>query len=120
MDDGTIIERLTRVEERSKSNTHQIEEVKTTVSMIHDINTNMAVMLTEMKDIREDNRKSTDEIKTDMKSMKTDMSVMKKDIEKNESASIREKANSFDKIKWQVITFVIASILGILAGIVIK
>lgn len=35
MDETEIVERLTKVEERSKSNTHQIEELKPLINDIH-------------------------------------------------------------------------------------
>lgn len=49
MDDIEIVERLTKVEERSKSNTHQINELKPVISEIHSMSKTMVVLCEQME-----------------------------------------------------------------------
>lgn len=49
MDETEIVERLTKVEERSKSNTHQIEELKPLINDIHVISKTLTELIVEMK-----------------------------------------------------------------------
>lgn len=42
------VTRITRIEERAKSNTHRIEGVESVIELIHSINTNVEVLAKEM------------------------------------------------------------------------
>lgn len=53
MDETAIVERLTKVEERAKSNTHQIEEIKPIVEEIHTLSKTMVELISECKHTNE-------------------------------------------------------------------
>ena len=48
-----FVERLTKVEERSKSNTHQIEDLKPVVNEIHTMSKTMVELIGEVKHTNE-------------------------------------------------------------------
>ena len=48
-----FVERLTKVEERSKSNTHQIEDLKPVISEIHTMSKTMVELIGEVKHTNE-------------------------------------------------------------------
>lgn len=48
-----IENRLTRVEERSKSNTHQIEDLKPVINEIHTMSRTLATMVEQLKNMAE-------------------------------------------------------------------
>ena len=53
MIDMEYIERLTKVEERSKSNTHQIEDLKPVINEIHTMSKTMVELIGEVKHTNE-------------------------------------------------------------------
>lgn len=53
MDETAIVKRLTKVEERAKSNTHQIKEIKPIVEEIHTLSKTMVELISECKHTNE-------------------------------------------------------------------
>jgi uncharacterized protein YoxC len=49
MDESEVIERLTRVEERSKSNTHRLDKLEPVVEEIHTMSETMVQLVVEVK-----------------------------------------------------------------------
>ena len=54
MDEVTVDHRLTEVEQRSKSNTHRINELAQEQKALNELATSVALMTREQKDMRED------------------------------------------------------------------
>lgn len=98
----------------------EVANVKDTTKMIHEININMAIMLNEMKDIREDNKQATEEIKNDMKGVKNDISTVKGEIENVKQTPIKDKAKKIDKIEWLILSGLITFTLTYFLNIIIK
>ncbi len=65
MDEVTFDHRLTQVEQRSKSNTHRIDELAKEQKALKELATSVALMTQEQKDIRED----LSEVKKDVKTL---------------------------------------------------
>ena len=65
MDEATFDHRLTEVEQRSKSNTHRIDELAKEQKALNELATSVALMTREQKDIRED----LSEVKKDVKTL---------------------------------------------------
>lgn len=65
MDEVTFDHRLTELEQRSKSNTHRIDELAKEQKALNELATSVALMTQEQKDIRED----LSEVKKDVKTL---------------------------------------------------
>lgn len=65
MDEVTFDHRLTQVEQRSKSNTHRIDELTKEQKALNELATSVALMTQEQKNIRED----LSEVKKDVKTL---------------------------------------------------
>lgn len=63
MTDEELAERLVKVEERSKSNTHQIEELKPIVGEIHKMSTTMVELIGECRHTNESVSSLKDDVK---------------------------------------------------------
>lgn len=124
MEEKELIERLTIVEERTKSHTVEISEIKNTTKAIYQINANMEKMFEEMKDLKHDNIRSTNEIKDDVKTIKSDLSDVKKDVdsvrqevENVKTAPQKEKAKTYDKVKWEIGKWILIAIIAYIMGV---
>lgn len=100
MIDPEIAERLVKVEERAKSNTHQIEELKPVVNEIHAISKTMVELIGECKHTNE----NVEEIKQDV----SKLSVKVENIE-------QEPAREYSSIKKTVVNTLIGALIGALA-----
>lgn len=58
------VERLTKVEERSKSNTHQIEDLKPVVNEIHTMSKTMVELIGEVRHTNENVSELKDKVET--------------------------------------------------------
>lgn len=97
VEDVEIAERLTKVEERAKSNTHQINELKPVVEEIHTMSKTMVELITECK--------HTNESVVDIKQDVTKLSGKVEAIE-------QEPAKQWSNMKKTIFN----TILGALAG----
>lgn len=127
MEEKELENRLTKLEERTKNNTFEISEIRNTTKAIYQINANMEKMFEEMKDLKQDNIRSTNEIKDDVKTIKSDLSDVKKDVdsvrqevENVKTAPQSEKAKKWDKVSWVILSGVITFILGYMLNTIIK
>ena len=100
-----MAERLVKVEERAKSNTHQIEEIKPIVEEIHTISKTMVELITECKHTNEN-----------VADIKQDLNKMDQRIETIE----QEPANSWKNAKQQILQTIISVLIGaIVTGLII-
>lgn len=100
MDETAIVERLAKVEERAKSNTHQIEEIKPIVEEIHTLSKTMVELISECK--------HTNESVTDLK---RDVSKLDDRIGTIE----QEPAKSWNNAKRTVFNTILGAIAGAIA-----
>ena len=121
LDEAVIIERLTKTEERIKSNTLQIQELKNRIveiekitKMFYEMNTNIGYMLKEMKDMREDSKASNTELKQEMRSMRGDISAIEDKVEQVQMQPMKNDSKDLNKIKWFIFTSISSLLIGYL------
>lgn len=102
------LEILTQTAERAKSNTHQIEEIKSDIKEIKEENKALNKMATSIELIAKD----MTNMKEDISEMKTSQTEMKAEISEVKSEGMKRKAGMFDNI-WMGIAKTIG--VGILA-----
>lgn len=90
MIDPEIAERLVKVEERAKSNTHQIEELKPVVNEIHTISKTMVELMGECRRTNE----NVDEIKQDVSKLNDKVENIEKEPAKEWSSMKRTIFNT--------------------------
>lgn len=121
MDEAVIIERIAKTEERIKSNTLQIQELKNRIveiekitKMFYEMNTNIGYMLKEMKDMREDSKASNTELKQEMRSMRGDISAIEDKVEQVQMQPMKNDSKDLNKIKWFIFTSISSLLIGYL------
>lgn len=118
--DEKYIEMITEAAQRSKSNTHQIEEIKDDIKGIKEDNKALSEIATSVKLIAQD----MTHIKEDVADVKNSQSVMQSELSDVKKERMQEKIKTFDNIKGMVITAiatgVIAFVLGTIAPAIFK
>lgn len=94
MDEMQMEQRLTAVEQRSKSNTHRIDDIEEKQKALNQLATSVAVMVQEQKDIKED------------------ISEVKKDVKSLDSLPAKRWNDVVEKIVWLVIGGAVAAMLA--------
>lgn len=114
------VEMLTEAVQRSKSNTHQIEEIKEDIKGIKEDNKALGEIATSVKLIAQD----MGHIKEDVTDVKNSQSAMQRELSDVKNERTQEKIKTFDNIKGMVITAiatgVIAFVLGAIAPAIFK
>lgn len=100
MIDPEIAERLVKVEERAKSNTHQIEELKPVVNEIHAISKTMVELIGECRHTNEN-----------VEEIKQDVSKLSDKVENLE----QEPAKNWSSMKKTIFNTLIGALAGALA-----
>lgn len=108
MNDVEIIERLTKVEERTKNNTHQIEELKPVVEEIHSMSKAMVELIGEVKHTNE----SVQSIKTDVVELGDKVEAIEKEPAK---AWINAKKIIFNTILGAIVGAIATGIIALIA-----
>lgn len=98
MDEIQMEHRLAEVEQRSKSNTHRIDELAKEQKALNELATSVAMMTQEQKDIRED------------------ISEVKKDVKTLTNLPAKRWNDVIEKIVWLVLGGAVAALL-VQAGI---
>ena len=94
MDEVQMEHRLAEVEQRSKSNTHRIDELAQEQKALNELATSVALMTQEQKDIRED------------------ISEVKKDVKSLTNLPAKRWNDVIEKIVWLVLGGAVASLLA--------
>lgn len=94
MDEVQIEHRLAEVEQRSKSNTHRIDELAEEQKALNELATSVAMMTQEQKDIRED------------------ISEVKKDVKTLTNLPAKRWNDVIEKIVWLVLGGAVAALLA--------
>lgn len=97
MDITEFAERLTRVEERAKSNTHQINELKPVVSEIHTMSKTMVELLGEMRHTND----TVNDLKKDVTGLGEKVDALE-----------QEPADAWKKMKQRAIDAAIGAVAG--------
>lgn len=94
MDEVQMEHRLAEVEQRSKSNTHRIDELAQEQKALNELATSVALMTQEQKDIRED------------------ISEVKKDVKSLTNLPAKRWNDVIEKIVWLVLGGAVAALLA--------
>lgn len=94
MDEVQMEHRLAEVEQRSKSNTHRIDELAKEQKTLNELATSVAMMTQEQKDIRED------------------ISEVKKDVKTLTNLPAKRWNDVIEKIVWLVLGGAVAVLLA--------
>lgn len=94
MDEVQVEHRLADVEQRSKSNTHRIDELAKEQKELNELATSVALMTQEQKDIRED------------------ISEVKKDVKTLTNLPAKRWNDVIEKIVWLVLGGAVAALLA--------
>lgn len=94
MDEVQMEHRLAEVEQRSKSNTHRIDELAQEQKALNELATSVAMMTQEQKDIRED------------------ISEVKKDVKSLTNLPAKRWNDVIEKIVWLVLGGAVAALLA--------
>lgn len=113
------LEILTQTAERSKSNTHQINEIKSDIKEIREESKALNQLATSVELIAKDMTTFKDDVssfKADVAEIKVAQSEMKDEIADVKNETIRKKANWFDSVGKFIITTIGTGILAFLLG----
>lgn len=97
MTEAELAERLVKVEERAKSNTHQIEELKPIVEEIHTMSKTMIELTSECRHTNE----TVVDLKNDVSKLNTKVEIIEK-----------EPANEWKSVKKIISTALISAVIG--------
>ena len=134
MNEAQLIE-LTEISERGKSNTHQIDEIKEDIKemklenkALYELTTSVKLIAQDMSSIKQDiaevkcgQEKLSDKMDSEISKVKDEQEKIKDNISEVKLCPTTEKANTFDKIKWIVISVITTAITtGIIASLINK
>ena len=127
MDENSIIKELTEISERSKSNTHRIDELNVKVDKLTEQNTAIIELGTSVKllnkeliHMREDTDKNFAAVKEDVGELSNTVKQVQKDINEVKIEPSKEKAEIFDKVRWLIISGILSGGLGFVLGMILK
>ena len=118
MEEKELIERLTKVEERSKSNTNRVDEVEKTSKDIHNLQLSTNKLLIEMQHMREDNNKSNVELRNDINEIKGEVNGITGKMATLENLPTNEKAKKWDDVTWKIVMLAVTGIAMYILGMV--
>ena len=127
MDENSIIKELTEISERSKSNTHRIDELNVKVDKLTEQNTAIIELGTSVKllnkeliHMREDTDKNFTAVKEDVGELSNTVKQVQKDINEVKIEPSKEKAEIFDKVRWLIVSGILSGGLGFVIGMILK
>ena len=127
MDEQRIIQDLTTIGERCKSNTHRLDVLDAKVDKLAEQNTaiiemgaSVKLLNKELIHMREDTDRNFSSIKSDVGELSQDVKQVQKDIVEVKSEPDKRKAGILDKIGWLILSSAITGALGFIIGAFIK
>lgn len=117
MEEKELVERLTKVEVRSKNNESDIEGLQKTTQDIHNMQVAMNGILIEIQHMREDYNKSDTRLNDDITEIKGEVSILNDKITTLENVPTCEKAKKWDEVKWQIFMFILLGIVAYVCGV---
>ena len=106
------LKELTEISERSKSNSHRLDEVEDDIKDLKEKNATLYEMSASIKNLSE----GIIDIKTNVKEIKTEQGEMKTEIQDLKNAPTKTKAQWVDNIGKLVITSIVTGIVAFLLG----
>lgn len=100
---------LVEVNERSKSNTHRIDEMEKEYRLLYEMNTNIQLIAQQNATTKED-----------MDEMKRDISIVKNEVADVKSAPIRQEGEMYKSIKWLILSGALGFLLNYLLTQIMK
>lgn len=117
------IKRLAEVEQRSKSNTHAIEELKESIKevrseqkAIYEINANIKLMAQSVASVKEDVSDMKEDISNTNKEVKDDIGKVKERISAIESKPDKDTASTYRKYKDTIIAMIVTGVAAYVLG----
>ena len=132
MNEVQLIE-LTEISERGKSNTHQIDEIKEDIKemklenkALYELTTSVKLIAQDMSSIKQDitevkcgQEKLSVKMDSEISKVKDEQEKIKYNISEVKFCPTTEKAKSFEKIKWIVISVITTAITtGIISNLI--
>lgn len=106
------LKELTEISERSKSNSHRLDEVEDDIKDLKEKNATLYEMSASIKNLSE----GIIDIKTNVKEIKTEQGEMKNEIQDLKNSPTKTKAQWVDNIGRLVITSIVTGIVAFLLG----
>ena len=106
------LKELTEISERSKSNSHRLDEVEDDIKDLKEKNATLYEMSASIKNLSE----GIIDIKTNVKEIKTEQGEMKNEIQDLKNSPTKAKAQWVDNIGKLVITSIVTGIVAFLLG----
>ena len=106
------LKELTEISERSKSNSHRLDEVEDDIKDLKEKNATLYEMSASIKNLSE----GIIDIKTNVKEIKTEQGEMKTEIQDLKNSPTKTKAQWVDNIGRLVITSIVTGIVAFLLG----
>ena len=106
------LKELTEISERSKSNSHRLDEVEDDIKDLKEKNATLYEMSASIKNLSE----GIIDIKTNVKEIKTEQGEMKNEIQDLKNSPAKSKAQWVDNIGKLVITSIITGIVAFVLG----
>ena len=106
------LKELTEISERSKSNSHRLDEVEDDIKDLKEKNATLYEMSASIKNLSE----GIIDIKTNVKEIKTEQGEMKNEIQDLKNSPTKTKAQWVDNIGRLVITSIVTGIVAFVLG----
>ena len=106
------LKELTEISERSKSNSHRLDEVEDDIKDLKEKNATLYEMSASIKNLSE----GIIDIETNVKEIKTEQGEMKNEIQDLKNSPTKTKAQWVDNIGRLVITSIVTGIVAFLLG----
>lgn len=103
---------ITEISERSKSNSHRLDDVESDIKDLKEKNATLYEMSASIKNLSE----GIIDIKTNVKEIKTEQGEMKNEIQDLKNSPTKTKAQWVDNIGRLVITSIVTGIVAFLLG----
>ncbi len=117
------MQRLTEVEQRSKTNTHAIAELKEELKevqneqkAIYEINANIKLMAQSVASVKEDVSDMKEDISNTNKEVKDDIGKVKERISNIENKPDKDVANAFRKYRDTIIALIVTGVAAFVLG----
>ena len=127
MDEQKILQELTVVSERAKSNSHRLDALDVKVDKLSEQNAaiielggSVKLLNKELIHMREDTDRNFTSIKEDVGDLTNTVKQTQKDVNELKNEPDKRKAGVLDKIWWLVISSGITGVLGFVIGSFIK
>lgn len=106
------LKKLTEVSERSKSNSHRLDEMEGDIKSLKEENKTLYEMSASIKSMTD----GIVSIKDDVKEIKSEQGEMKTEIQEIKNTPIKTKAGWFDEFGKLIVTAIISGVLMFILG----